>query len=176
MNWDAISAIGEAIGAAAVLGSLIYLAIQIRGNSLSTRTATEVEAGKASTDWTLRWANDKELPEIWDKVARGDALDMTETRRYLWMVAAYCTLAQTVFDQYEQGMVSERCWENFERTIIGLIQTDFVQTWWLERGGNYNSALYEHINSSAPTYPEWRPPEAAGYVGREGSVVKKARD
>ncbi len=30
MNWDAIGALGEILGASAVFASLIYLAIQIR--------------------------------------------------------------------------------------------------------------------------------------------------
>tara|TARA_B110000858_G_scaffold89247_1_gene103084 strand:- start:5179 stop:5370 length:192 start_codon:yes stop_codon:yes gene_type:complete len=33
MNWDAISAIGEIIGATAVVVSLVYLAVQIRQNT-----------------------------------------------------------------------------------------------------------------------------------------------
>jgi hypothetical protein len=37
MNWDAIGAIGEIVGAAAVVATLIYLAVQVR----SARTATD---------------------------------------------------------------------------------------------------------------------------------------
>ena len=33
MNWDAISAIGEATGAIAVLLTLVYLSIQVRHNT-----------------------------------------------------------------------------------------------------------------------------------------------
>jgi hypothetical protein len=33
MNWDAIGAIGEIVGALAVLITLIYLAMQIKQNS-----------------------------------------------------------------------------------------------------------------------------------------------
>ena len=33
MNWEAIGAIGEVLGALAVIGSLVYLALQIRANS-----------------------------------------------------------------------------------------------------------------------------------------------
>lgn len=33
MNWDAIGAIGEVVGALAVVISLVYLALQIRQNS-----------------------------------------------------------------------------------------------------------------------------------------------
>ena len=42
MNWDAISAIGELIGAAAVVISLIYLATQIRQNT--RQIASNIEA------------------------------------------------------------------------------------------------------------------------------------
>ena len=47
MNWDAISAIGETIGAVAVVISLLYLAIQIRQNTShikSSIAATELAA------------------------------------------------------------------------------------------------------------------------------------
>ena len=40
MNWDAIGAVGEILGAAAVVLSLVYLATQIRQGTSATRTAT----------------------------------------------------------------------------------------------------------------------------------------
>ena len=39
MNWDAVGALGELIGAGAVVVSLVYLAVQIRGQNIETRTA-----------------------------------------------------------------------------------------------------------------------------------------
>ena len=39
MNWEAIGAIGEIVGAAAVFLTLIYLALQIRQNTSSVRLA-----------------------------------------------------------------------------------------------------------------------------------------
>ena len=38
MDWDAVAAIGEAVGALAVVVSVIYLALQVRNN---TRTSTQ---------------------------------------------------------------------------------------------------------------------------------------
>ena len=37
MNWDAVGAIGEMVGAAAVVASLLYLAVQTRSNARSLR-------------------------------------------------------------------------------------------------------------------------------------------
>lgn len=43
MNWDAIGAIGETVGALAVLITLIYLASQIRQSNRIGRTSSEAE-------------------------------------------------------------------------------------------------------------------------------------
>ncbi len=40
MNWDAIGAIAELLGAIGVIASLVYLATQIRQNTRSVRSAT----------------------------------------------------------------------------------------------------------------------------------------
>ena len=37
MNWEAIGAIGEIVGAAAVVFSLTYLALQLRANTRTMR-------------------------------------------------------------------------------------------------------------------------------------------
>ena len=37
MNWDALSAIGQTVGALAVVISLIYLAVQMRQNTRAVR-------------------------------------------------------------------------------------------------------------------------------------------
>ena len=39
MNWDAIGAVGEILGAAAVVVTLIYLAAQLRQNTNSMQAA-----------------------------------------------------------------------------------------------------------------------------------------
>ena len=49
MNWEAIGAVGEILGAIAVLVTLIYLATQIKQHTLATRAVTNsayAEAGR----------------------------------------------------------------------------------------------------------------------------------
>jgi len=52
MNWDAIGAIAEVIGALAVLITLAYLAVQVRQNSTQLREAARL-AKIASLDNTV---------------------------------------------------------------------------------------------------------------------------
>ena len=50
MNWEAIGAVGEIVGAIAVIATLAYLAIQVRQNTNSVQGAAELEASKQFTD------------------------------------------------------------------------------------------------------------------------------
>ena len=47
MNWDAIGAIGEIVGAAAVVVTLIYVAVQVRQNTKSMDESLELALAQA---------------------------------------------------------------------------------------------------------------------------------
>ena len=55
MNWDAIGAVGEIVGALAVVVSLVYLAVQIRSQNKESRMAAmhEFSAGYRDTLATI---------------------------------------------------------------------------------------------------------------------------
>ena len=50
MNWEAIGAIGEIIGAIAVLLTIIYLADQIKQNTKAVKAATQQAISDATTE------------------------------------------------------------------------------------------------------------------------------
>ena len=57
MNWEAIGAIGETLGAVAVVVSLLYLAAQIRQNSRIVKGAS-AQAITQTIQSELRWSSD----------------------------------------------------------------------------------------------------------------------
>ena len=72
MNWDAIGAVGEIVGALGVIASLVYLGFQIRLNSRQIRlNADQVEASiyqstnDAFVDWFALLADNEILADIW---------------------------------------------------------------------------------------------------------------
>ena len=58
MNWEALGAIGEIVGAVAVVLSLIFLATQIRQNTRSSRTASYQAAVTSISDLTREIGSD----------------------------------------------------------------------------------------------------------------------
>ena len=70
MNWDALGAIGEIVGATAVVISVFYLAVQIRKQTVESRlTATRDVSDKRSGFMKLL-VSDEDLSQIWLKVIR----------------------------------------------------------------------------------------------------------
>jgi hypothetical protein len=54
MNWEAIGAVGEVAGAAGVIASLIYLAVQVRQNTRSVEAATYQSVAESLADASYR--------------------------------------------------------------------------------------------------------------------------
>ena len=56
MNWDALGAIGEIVGALGVIATLAYLAVQVRQNTGAIRGATLNAVTQAQVS-ELRWSS-----------------------------------------------------------------------------------------------------------------------
>ena len=64
MNWEAIGAIGETAGAVGVIVTLIYLAIQVRQNTRSSRLASFQSSTELLNAVSNAIANNDDLAEI----------------------------------------------------------------------------------------------------------------
>ncbi len=51
MNWDAIGAVGEAIGAVGVIASLLYLAAQVRAGRRASAVESKLESTRLLNDF-----------------------------------------------------------------------------------------------------------------------------
>jgi hypothetical protein len=64
VNWEAIGAIAEAVGAAGVIFSLLYFAIRMRPSSRLTKRAAAQELRSVRTQINLLIARDPVLNEL----------------------------------------------------------------------------------------------------------------
>ncbi len=65
MNWEMIGAVGELLGAVVVVGSIVYLASQVRHNTAVARSDVGRELAASYNDWTFGMATDERLPALW---------------------------------------------------------------------------------------------------------------
>ena len=75
MNWEAAGAIGEIVGAAAVVLTLAYLALQIRQSNKAARIAARLETTRQYADFLDGLFTDPNLARVFREGGEGQALN-----------------------------------------------------------------------------------------------------
>ena len=108
MNWDAIGAVGELLGASAVLITLIYLAVQIRQNTSAVATATYESTMTGFNDINIVVAGNPALASVLDRGCQNpDSLSTEEVVQFNFLLRCYSNQWWKLFKLYERGSLPE---------------------------------------------------------------------
>jgi len=131
VNWEAISAIGQLVGALAVVISLIYLAREVRSNARATRQA----AMRATLDNFNRLG--QQLTQHSDLAGlyyRGlddfESLEGVDRARFSWFMHQIFRNVEDVYHQHLEGHLDPRVWRGLEVTMRDINIEPGVQAWW----------------------------------------------
>ena len=110
MSWDSIGAIGEIVGALAVIVSLVYLARQIRNQNLESRAAT-VQAVLQSNAATISQLQDPDLAQIWIAGLKGlDALSAIDHFRLVVYLTTVLRSYEIAYFQWRNSRLDDETW------------------------------------------------------------------
>lgn len=124
MNWNAISAIAEGLGAIAVVVSLVYLASQIKQSNTQAR-------GEAHSNWlttrneTIKgWISDRDTDEI---LQRGfddfSKLSNVEQAIFAQQVAALINHWHLAADLIESGLLGNQLYGGATEIVLSVCAT-----------------------------------------------------
>jgi len=157
MNWEAIGAIGEIVGAVAVVLSLAWLAVQVRDAARATRADTELEAARMWSEYHSRVAHSPDMARIWDAGHTApDTLSNEERQRFVWIVAEYFFLVEGLFKQRQRGFISQETWDPHEKTLAGVLDNEVLLAWWKSGVSPYSEAFVRRIDEVIGHPPEDR--------------------
>jgi hypothetical protein len=131
LNWEAASAVAEWTGVILVVVSLGYLAVQIRQNTRTVRASTELDTGRQWSEFHARIAHSPDMADIWDK-GLTDAENLTEheKRRFIWLVAEYLFLVESLYRQWQLGFLGLDGWNQHLSNVAGLLLHPLIESWW----------------------------------------------
>ena len=128
MNWEAIGAIGEILGALAVVISLLYLAAQIRQNSRVVK-GTSAQSITQTIQSELRWSGD--MAEIMVKVINDpDSLTPIEAFKAGEWATAAMWARQNEYIQYQQQLIDEDVWYGCRGILENTFSIPWMRSWW----------------------------------------------
>ena len=148
MNWDAIGAIGEIIGALAVVISLAYLAIQIRTQNSQARLASVHEILVGFRESFQPFA----IGDVAEVMARAnedyESLSDSEALKLLAAVLPVLRLWEEAYVQNELGRLENRFWIGVNGQCFDYLSYPAVYRIWELRSKHFDSNFQIHVKNS----------------------------
>jgi hypothetical protein len=138
MNWEAIGAVSETIGALAVVITLVFLIFQLRQNTTALRQQSE----RASADAIHAWSRAMMDPSVSGAVSKGyvdpDAnLSPAEMVPIEHFAISFLIALQQDFFDWKRGFQSDEIWASRAGLVDGVFTSIPVLKWWQDIGYNY---------------------------------------
>jgi len=135
MNWDALGAIGEIVGAGGVIVSLLYLAGQVRSSARQARHAAAQAVIAKSHDLIGRLAFTSGAGDIWSRGLSGlDALkDDEELVRFSSMLLQAFSAYEEIYHYRKDGAIEDWAWTHTTAPFDNFMRTPGFQQWWQRR-------------------------------------------
>jgi hypothetical protein len=150
MNWEAIGAVGEVLGAAAVVATLGYLAVQIRQNSRAVKNSA-AQSLLSEANESLRVASSH--PTTARAVILGqtlfDELSEGEKAQFITWIFAWMRTIEQAYLQYVQGYIDEEIWEGHKAHHMQLVHAPAVKEWWSHRSHFFSKTFQNYMNELA---------------------------
>ena len=134
MNRDALGAIGEIVGSLAVVITVAYLAVQIRQGAREARSAAINQSRAAVTDVLSGISSDTDAADIYFRGLHDlDALSAAERVRFELIIFQMLRVTETMFFEYQQGVLNEELWEAQWYGTQNALRTPGAMAFWKRR-------------------------------------------
>ena len=155
MNWEAIIAIAEVIGAIAVVLSLIYVATQIKQNTEASRAQSINQINGQYGALMSQIAMNGDLAQIYRKATDGEELQPDESVRYTAYLSAFFAFIEEIYLLHRSGIYEENLGQGdavefLAPTVRRLLASPAAVYWWKEESRNlYVAELCDSVNRIA---------------------------
>ena len=145
MNWEAISAIGEIIGALAVVITLIYLARQIKDNTRVARSATRQSIAETTMSIADDMIGDRELAKVFLKDIQNADLDAAERLQIFARAYKGMRNYENIHYQFLTGMLSENEWLGFRSNLKANFEWASMRAYWDNEKQYYSAPFQKEV-------------------------------
>ncbi len=148
MNWDAIGAVAELLGATGVIATLWYLATQIRQNTSTVRASAFQTFFSSVTGGLDILATDTEVSRIWYKGLEGlDQLTEEESRRFGSICLTFMRRIEQAHIMQQRGLLLPEDWAGIRASWFEVISRRGGKEWFEANAWRLNTVFVEDVRA-----------------------------
>jgi hypothetical protein len=159
MNWDAIGAVGETIGALAVVISVLYLALQIRQNTSHVRSSGYQAAAQTGNNFLEGLASNPEALRVFH-IAQESYVELSDEDRRLahTLIMQLFLMYESLYYQYEDEVVDPDMWEGRRKMMFGFLSKPGISAWWSEWSPILGEKFVSYVSKNHDSSPDSKVP------------------
>ncbi len=148
MNWEAIGAVGEIAGAAAVFASLGYLSLQIRQTTRAIRGSAERETVSLHQSALQPVAASLELADVHGRaLLQLHELCPAEQIQFHRTMTALFQSFESAFYQHRASLIGGEIYSRILKNIKGWFRFPGVNVWWNRFAREYSDEFKVFIEN-----------------------------
>ena len=152
MNWDVIAAVSELVSAIAVVASVIYLATQIKRQTMESKLAATRELSAKRVDAMRSVLEDEAVAEIHLRAIRDyESLKGADRLRASMLFHIWMRNSEQDFIHMDTGHADDPYLESVDRVLSQMGHSPGFRQWWSTTGDGFNSAFQSHVNELLAT-------------------------
>ena len=167
MSWEAWTAIGQLVGAAGVIASLVFVGIQVRQCVRASKATAFQELVSTIIAVNMTHIDNPEILDVIDRAGKGEALTAAEHRLYVTLVLSAVRLAQSAHYQVQLGLLDKSKLESVVYNLVRHLKSETGRSVWAELGRRSDAEFRAYIASlleRSDTYEELLKPHAPDFA------------
>ncbi len=154
MTIQDLGSIGEFVAALATLATLLYLAVQIRANTITVRS----QARRGSVANTLAASaaigSNREAASIFRRgLADFRSLDPDEKTQFSFLLSMLVAETEAAFVDFRLGIHSREDFESVSSSVRKLLETPGGREYWRTFGSNTTPAFKDYVETEIYSEP-----------------------
>jgi len=164
---EALGNIGDFVGGIGVVVTLLYLAVQIRHNTRSVRTASRQEIAAGIREWN-RMLLDPVVAEAYRRGARTyPAVDPEAAARFEAVMNDLALFMQGAFALWENGALEDETYQAYLDFFATNVSTPGGAAWWTEASAIYMTRMVRNVEGRLARGNVREPIQTAPYAPRD---------
>ncbi len=137
----------EIVGIVAIVGSLVFVGLEVRQNTLAVQDSSHQTSLVMSHDSTEKLWDTNFAATYENGIRSYSNLDGAEKRQFDQYVAQRINIWEYAFAARERGVMTEELWQSWDRFFSVEMQQESWRDVWRSRNHGYSNPFNAHVEA-----------------------------
>ena len=148
MDLTQLANLGEFIGGAVVVVSLVYLALQAKQSTRQQRSENYGRSLDRASSVMSSWAKDAQLNQlVIDGTIAAEKLTPSDRVRFGWQMSEVFGTYEFVLEQNDLKVLPAHVWDRYSQHLGFWISLPGVRSWWASNPGAFSASFTRNVEA-----------------------------